>query len=101
MGSSSCPSVPIKLVVQTPALHAIRVDLTVGSWHRLGSGRRVQVPHLPPGGGCLDNLVNSPVVIAINPNEINVYHRLTIRLYYPKGTIRRYQRPVVLTAPPL
>jgi hypothetical protein len=49
----------------------------------------------------LDNLVISPVVIAINPKQINVHHRLTIRLYYPKGVIRRYLRPVVLTAPPL
>jgi hypothetical protein len=48
-----------------------------------------------------DLVLNSPVVIAINPKRIDVHHRLTIRLYYPKGVILRYKRPVVIIAPPL
>ncbi len=97
-GSGSCPSVPVRLVVQTP--HAIRIDLAIGSWHRTASGLRVQVPHLPPGGACLDNLVISPVVIAINPKQIDVHHRLRVSLYYRKGVIRGH-KPVAFTAPPL
>ena len=98
-GSSSCPSVPARLVVKTP--HAIRIDLAIGSWRRTASGLRVQAPHLPPGGACLDNLVASPVVIAINPKQIDVHHRLRVSLYYRKGVIRSSKRPVVFIAPPL
>jgi hypothetical protein len=98
LGSSNCPSVPKKLVVQSP--HAIRIDLAVGSWSRTASGLRVRVPHRP--GICLANLVRlSVVVVAINPKQIDVRHRLRISLYYPKGVILRYKRPVVITAPPL
>jgi hypothetical protein len=49
----------------------------------------------------LDNLVPTPVVIAINPKPIDVHHSLKVSVYYPKGVIRRYKRPVVITAPPL
>ena len=73
---------------------------SIGSWHRTASGLRVQVPHLPPGGACLDNLVISPVVIAINPKQIDVHHRLRVSLYYRKGVIRGH-KPVAFTAPPL
>ena len=97
-GSSSCPSVPARLVVLTP--HAIRIDLAIGSWHRTAAGLRVQVPHLPPGGACLDNLVISPVVIAINPKQTDIHHRLRVSLYYRKGVIRSH-KPVAFTAPPL
>jgi hypothetical protein len=98
LGSSNCPSVPVKLVVQRP--DAIRVDLAIGSWRRTSSGLRVRFPH--PPRICLANLVRlSVVVVAINPKQIDVHHRLTIRLYYPKGVILRYKRPVVVTAPPL
>ncbi len=55
----------------------------------------------PPNGACLDDATMSRYVIAINPSQINVHHRLTIRLYYPKGVIRENKRPVVLTVPPL
>jgi hypothetical protein len=96
-GSSNCPSVPVKLSVQSP--HNIRVDLVVGSWKRTASGLRVRVPHSPHA--CLDNLVPTPVVIAINPKQIDVRHSLKVSLHYPKGVIRRYKRPVVITAPPL
>jgi hypothetical protein len=49
----------------------------------------------------LDDLHISPVVVTINPKQIDVHHHLRVKLYYPKGVIRRYKRPVVLTAPPL
>ena len=97
VGSSNCPSVPVKLTLQRQ--DAVRINLVTGSWSRTSSGGRVQVPHRPRF--CFADLTGSPVVIEINPGEINVHHRLTIRLYYPKRTIRRYQRPVVVTAPPL
>jgi hypothetical protein len=97
-GSGSCPSVPVRLVVQTP--HAIRIDLAIGSWHRTASGLRVQVPHLPPGGACLDNLVSSPVVIAIDPKQIDVHRGLRVSLYYRKGVVRSHH-PVAFTAPSL
>lgn len=97
VGSGNCPSVPDKLIVQSP--HAIRVNLVVGSWSRDSHGVRVQVPHSP--GACLDDLHLVPVVIAINPKQIDVHHQLKVSLYYPKGAIRRYERPVVVTVPPL
>ena len=96
-GSSNCPSVPDKLVVRSP--HAIRLDLVIGSWSKTASGLRVRVPHSP--GICLDDLVPTPVVIAIDPQQIDVHHRLKVSLYYPKTVIRRYKRPVVFTVPPL
>lgn len=97
VGSSNCPSVPAELVVRSP--HAIRVDLVVGSWSRTASGLRVRVPHSP--GVCLTDLHQVPIVIAIDPKQIDVHHRLKVSLYYPKGVIRRYGRPVVVTVPPL
>lgn len=97
LGSSNCPSVPVELVVQSP--HAIRIDLAVGSWGRTASGLRVRVPHRPRI--CLSDLVlDSPVVIAVDPKRIDVRHRLTIRLFYPKGVVLRYRRPVFVNAPP-
>jgi hypothetical protein len=98
-GSSNCPSAPARLVVETP--HAIRIDLAIGSWLRIGSSRRMQVRHRPPGGVCLQDLVTSPVVVAIDPKRIDVHHRLRVSLYYRKGVIRSQKRPVVFTAPPL
>jgi hypothetical protein len=97
IGSSNCPSVPAKLVVGSP--HAIRVHLVVGSWGRTASGLRVQVPHSP--GACLDDLHPVPVVIAINPKQIDVHHPLKVSLYYSKGVIRRFWPPIVVTVPPL
>lgn len=97
IGSSNCPSVPAKLVVQNP--HAIRVHLVVGSWGRTASGLRVQVPHSP--GACLDDLHPVPVVIAINPKQIDVHRQLKVSLYYSKGVIRKFWRPIVVTVPPL
>jgi hypothetical protein len=98
LGSSNCPSVPDKLIVERP--DAIRVNLVVGSWTRTSSGLRVRTPHRPRI--CLTDLaLNSPVVIAINPKQIDVHHQLKIILYYPKFAIRRYKHPVVITVPPL
>lgn len=96
-GSSNCPSVPDKLVVRSP--HAVRVDLVLGSWSRTASGLRVRVPHSP--GMCLDDLVPTPVVISINAKQIDVHQALKVSLYYPKGVIRRYKRPIAMTVPPL
>jgi hypothetical protein len=96
-GSSNCPSVPVKLIVESP--HAIRIQLAVGSWGRTASGRRVQVPHRPRI--CLADLHPIPVVIAINPQQIDVHHQLKVSLYYPSFAVRNNKRPVVVTVPPL
>jgi len=97
LGSSNCPSVPKKLFVKSP--HRIRIDLVVGSWGRTASGRRVQVLHRP--GACLDDLHPVPLVIAVDPTRIDVHNQLKISLYYPPLVVRRFRRPVVVTAPPL
>jgi hypothetical protein len=96
-GSSNCPSVPKKLIVESR--HRIRIVLVVGSWGRSAAGRRVQVLHRP--GICLADLHPVPVVIGIDPARIDVHHRLEISLYYPKFALRRYRRPVIYTVPPL
>lgn len=77
-GSSNCPAIPATPSVETP--HAIRIRLK---------------DKIPSSGICLTDLVIKPVVIAIDPNQVNVHHRMTIRLYYPHTN-----RPVVFTAPP-
>lgn len=97
VGSSNCPSVPDKLIVQSP--HAIRVNLVVGSWSRNSDGVRVQVPRKPRI--CLADAHLIPVVISINPTQIDVHNQLKVSLYFPKFAVRRYRRPVVVTAPPL
>lgn len=76
-GSSNCPSVPKKLIVE--GFHAIRIDLVVGSWGRTASGSRVQVPHRPRI--CLTDLTDAAVVIAIDPTQVNVHHELKVSLY--------------------
>jgi hypothetical protein len=96
-GSSNCPSVPKKLIVESP--HRIRIDLVVGSWGRTASGRRVQVVHRP--GICLADLHPVPLVIAVDPARIDVHQQLKVSLYYPRFAVRRYRRPVVVTVPPL
>ena len=97
-GSSNCPSVPAKLIVRRQ--HAIWLDLVLGSWSRTASGLRLRLPSAPRGG-CLDDLVPTPVVVAIDPKQVDVHRRLRVSLYYPKGVSRRYRRPVVFTVPPL
>jgi hypothetical protein len=78
-GSSNCRGVPATLAVTSP--DAIRVRLK---------------EEQPASGYCLTDLVIEPVVIAISPQQINVHHQLTVRLYYP-----RTKHPVVFTAAPL
>lgn len=98
LGSSNCPSVPVKLIVRTP--HAIRIRLVVGSWSRTASGLRVRVPHRPRI--CLTDLVRkSAVVISVNPKQIDVHHQLKVSLYYPKFVLPRSKRLLVGTVPPL
>lgn len=96
-GSSNCPSVPVGLIVRNP--HSIRIDMAVGRWRRTRSGLRVRAPH--PPRLCLEDLVPTPVVISIDSTRIDVYRKLDVEVYYPKGVIRRYKRPVVFTVPPL
>lgn len=98
-GSSNCPSAPTRLIIESP--HSIRIDLAAGSWRRTSAGHRVQVPGGPSGLICLADLHPVPLVIAINPRQIDVYHQLKVSLYYPKFAVRRYKRPVVVTVPPL
>jgi hypothetical protein len=47
-------------------------------------------------GACLADLTIEPVVVAIDPTEIDVHRPLTVRLYYPRAT-----RAEVFTAAPL
>src|SRR6266568_1150559 len=94
--SGSCPAVPDKLVVQNR--HAIRIDLTEGSWRPAkGSHRRVLVAQRPqPTETCTTGLTATPMVVAINPKQIDVHHRLAIRLYY-----YHLAKPVTRISPPL
>jgi hypothetical protein len=95
-GSSSCPSVPYQLIVESP--DSVRVNLTIGSWRPTGGsvvGQLVAKPP-PPGAACTADLVISPVAIAIDPKQINVYRPLKVSLYYPLA-----KHPTVFTAPAL
>lgn len=47
-------------------------------------------------GACLLNLIIEPVVVAIDPTEIDVHRPLTVRLYYPRA-----KHAEVFTAAPL
>jgi hypothetical protein len=77
--SSNCRGVPATIAVATPDSLRVRLKETK-----------------PANDICLANLLIEPVVIAISPKQINVHHRLAVRLYYP-----RTKRPVVFTALPL
>jgi hypothetical protein len=92
-GSSSCPAVPDKLVVVGP--DTIRIHLTEGSWRR-SSRRTVLVATPPPNRICSTDLTTTPMVVTVNPKQINVHRPLTIRLYYYGLT-----KPVIRTAPAL
>ncbi len=81
---------PDKLVVRSP--RTLRIHLAVGSYDR-----RHLVAHPPrPNGICTDDLTTTPMVIRIDPRQIDVRQRLTIQLYYYGG-----KKPQVVTAPPL
>ena len=77
-GSSSCPSVPDRLIVDSP--HKIRIHLTAGSWER---GKLVA--HPPPGGVCTADYGTTHMVITINPRHIAVHRPLTVVLSYGGG----------------
>jgi hypothetical protein len=90
LGSGSCPAVPDRLVVVSP--HSIRIHLTLGSWRG-----KVPVAKSPrPSYGCTSDLRATTMAVAVDPRQIAVYRRLTIRFYY-------YDRkqPITRTAPPL
>ena len=89
LGSSSCPSVPDELVVESP--HRIRIHLTLGS--RLEGGI---VTHPPPSGACTADYGETAIVVAIDPTAIDVHHPLTVRFFYEHSTT-----PIVRTAAPL
>lgn len=88
-GSTTCPAVPNRLVVETP--NRIRIHLTTGSWRG-----RLPVAHLPPSKACTADHSSTVIVIAIDPKRTDVHHRLTIRLYY-----YRINKPEIRTAAPL
>jgi hypothetical protein len=92
-GSSSCPSVPDKVVVEGP--HAIRIHLVTGSWRTVGT-RRELVAQPPANGACTEDWGTTPMAVAVDPGRIDVHSRLTIHLYYRDST-----KPTTLTAPPL
>ena len=89
LGSSSCPSVPDDLVVESP--HTIRIHLTPGS--RLDGQ---VVAHPPPGGVCTADYGMTPMAVAIDPKEIDVHSPLTVRFFYNDS-----KKPEVRTAAPL
>ena len=94
--SSSCPAVPDRLVVRDR--HTIRLNLTEGSWRTAKDPHRhvLVAQRPPPNETCTTGLAATPMVIAVNSKQIDVHHRLTIRLYY-----YYLAKPVTLTAPPL
>jgi hypothetical protein len=95
MGSSSCPAVPDRLVVQNR--DTIRIHLTEGSWRPANSSHHMVLVAQPPSNGiCTTDLGPTPIVVAINPKQIDVHHPLTIHLYYYGLT-----KPVTRTAPAL
>jgi hypothetical protein len=84
IGSTGCPTVPERLTVQSP--DAIQIHLEVKT---------------PSNGNCFADARLTRYVISINPSQINVHQRLTIRLDYPKGVVSNGTRPVVVQAAPL
>lgn len=79
-GSSGCAATPKSLVVQSP--NTIRINLSIVK--------------PPPATVCPADYGPTPFVVSINPKQINVHKRLTIRFYYPRA-----KKPFVRTAPPL
>jgi hypothetical protein len=64
-GSGSCPALPNDLVALSR--HAIRIHLAQPE---------------PPGRPCTSDLRGTPVVVAVDPNRIDVHHPVKLRLYY-------------------
>jgi hypothetical protein len=94
-GSGSCPAVPDKLVVENP--DTIRLYLTMGTYGPIGNSHQMRlVTHVSRHTICTADLTTTPMVIAINPSQINVHHRLAVYLYYykTKNPIVRYAQPL-------
>jgi len=68
-GSGSCPSVPDKLTVLGP--HTIRIHLHLGTYE---SGKLVP----GPTGVCTADRTTTPMLVAINPSQIDVHRPLTV-----------------------
>jgi hypothetical protein len=86
-GSGNCPNVPKRLAVVNPSSIRIRLGL-----------------RKPANGICFADLRSIPVVVAIDPNWIDVHRPLTIRFYggrngKPLGG--RNGKPFLRVAPPL
>ena len=87
MGSSSCPSVPDELFI--PGRHTIVIHLTVGSWV---NGE----PVARSPGACTADYGPTPMLVAIDPNKVDVQRPLRLRLLYPNSTT-----PTLRTVAPL
>ncbi len=74
----------------------IRIHLTQGTYRRTSSSHLLRLTRASRHTVCTADLTTTPMVIVINPKQINVHHRLTVYLYYYKTT-----KPLVRHAPPL
>jgi hypothetical protein len=92
-GSRSCPAVPDKLVVLSP--DTVRIHLTEGTWQRSSHGM-VLTATPPPNWMCAGSQRTTPMIVKVNPKQINVHRALSIRFYYYGLT-----NPVIRTAPAL
>ena len=89
-GSSSCPSVPNRVVVD--GRHTISIYLVTGS--RIGNAL---IAHPPPSGACTADWGSTGIAVAVDPTRIDVHRALTIRIAYP-GSLGP---PTTVIAPPL
>ena len=75
----------------------VRIHLTMGTFRPIAHSSRTRlVTHTSPHTICTADLTTTPMVIAINPAQINVHQPLTVYLYYYNTT-----KPIVRYAPPL
>lgn len=86
-GSSSCPSVPDKLVVENR--HTIQIYLIPGIWVK---GQPVATTPT----GCTLDYGPTPMLVAIDRKLIDVHRPLTVRFFHRDST-----KPEVWTAPAL
>ncbi len=86
LGSSSCPSVPDKLVVENR--HTIQIHLIPGMWVK---GQ----PVAKSPGACTLDYGPTPMIVAIDPKLVDVHHTLTVRFLHRDST----KREVVTVAP--
>lgn len=78
-GSTGCPATPKRLIVESPDVIRIDVGFVV-----------------PKNTPCIMDYGTTPFIISINPNQIDVYKQLMIRLYYYDS-----KKPLVRVAPPI